>query len=585
MANNLWDTSVPQATARLNDDETVRPSNHLPELDSFRQLAQLRAQSLQHRASGAPSVSPAFARIASGGLLSSPLESGLTTGQLEALPTDFQGLATGMASHQAANADRLSQLREDRRLRAVQRLAAERSAREPADWLMEDASRVGSATVASSSNQGPTCAICQDTVADGEELVILRCAHMYHAQCMDLWVAQGVADEIEATCPQCRGDIAGNVRQRYSPSGPQAFAIGTPPQTPRSSFQSVASASVPASPGVPEQPESSMPWWPTDGAHPTEAFEYHAATQLTGKCSVIVDSGAWTNLIGEKLARELAKKAIAAGMRPKQTKMDNPLSIQGVGNGSQKCDWEMHCPIAVPQVGDETKRHTFTAPVVQGTGKDLPGLLGLRSLEQQRAILDTGSRTLIFPGPGDVEISLPPGSVRVPLEKAPSGHLVMVIDEYHKLISQTGGVPSRVTHLLSEPAGPPANDSAGAPANNQTARRHPPVQPPLSRKTRITGQMTSTRPAAATSIVEGGAGRLASLARPRADRGHRIRTHSLHNPLPILAPAAKFRKLLLPNLPAYRKRLGRPRSQPTLGQPRWHNPLPENRSGQLRLPL
>ena len=94
---------------------------------------------------------------------------------------------------------------------------------------------------------------------------------------------------------------------------------------------------------------------------------------------------------------------------------------------------------------------------MQGTGKDLPGLLGLRSLEQQRAILDTGGRTLIFPGPGDVEISLPPGSVRVPLEKAPSGHLVMVIDEYHKLISQKGGVPNKVTHLLSETGTAPAN--------------------------------------------------------------------------------------------------------------------------------
>ena len=96
MANHLWDTSVPQATARLNDEEIVRPSNNLPELDSFRQIAQLRAQSLQHRASGAPTVSPAFARLASGGMLSSPLGSSLTTGQIEALPTDFQGLASGM---------------------------------------------------------------------------------------------------------------------------------------------------------------------------------------------------------------------------------------------------------------------------------------------------------------------------------------------------------------------------------------------------------------------------------------------------------------------------------------------------------
>ena len=174
-------------------------------------------------------------------------------------------------------------------------------------------------------------------------------------------------------CPQCRGDISGSVRQRYSPAGPQAYAIATPPQTPRSSFQSVTSASVPASPGVPNRTESAMPWWPVDGAHPNEVLEYHAATQVTGKCSVIVDSGAWTNLIGEKLARELAKKAIAAGMRPKQTKMDNPLSIQGVGNGSQTCDWEMHCPIAVPQVGEETKRHTFSPHrLCKGPAKTFP---------------------------------------------------------------------------------------------------------------------------------------------------------------------------------------------------------------------
>ena len=150
--------------------------------------------------------------------------------------------------------------------------------------------------------------------------------------------------------------------------------------------------------------------------------------------------------------------------------MESPLSIQGVGNGSQKCDWEIHCPIAVPQVGEPTKRHTFTAPIVQGTGQNLPGLLGLRSLEQQRAILDTGSRTLIFPGPGDVEISLPPGSVRVPLEKAPSGHLVMVIDEYNKLISQKGGVPGKVTHLLSEttPGNPGANPPGTSASSSST---------------------------------------------------------------------------------------------------------------------
>ena len=70
-------------------------------------------------------------------------------------------------------------------------------------------------------------------------------------------------------------------------------------------------------------------------------------------------------------------------------------------------------------------------------------------MEQQRAILDTGGRTLIIPGPGDVEIRLPPGSVRIPLEKAPSGHLVMVVDDYDNLPHNSGGLEQRKTHFLA----------------------------------------------------------------------------------------------------------------------------------------
>ena len=72
------------------------------------------------------------------------------------------GLASGMANLQMTNAERLSQLREDRSLKAVQRLAAERAAREPDDWQMEDASRVGSA----SSRSGAIAKSSGSTVAN-----------------------------------------------------------------------------------------------------------------------------------------------------------------------------------------------------------------------------------------------------------------------------------------------------------------------------------------------------------------------------------------------------------------------------------
>ena len=78
-------------------------------------------------------------------------------------------------------------------------------------------------------------------------------------------------------------------------------------------------------------------------------------------------------------------------------------------------------------------------------------MLGLRSMEQQRALVDTRGQALILPGPGEIEIALPPGSVVVPLEKAPSSHLVMVIDDYENVGHHRGGIPPRSTNFLANP--------------------------------------------------------------------------------------------------------------------------------------
>ena len=77
---------------------------------------------------------------------------------------------------------------------------------------------------------------------------------------------------------------------------------------------------------------------------------------------------------------------------------------------------------------------------MEGTGSHLPGLLGLEALEAQGAILDMGRTMLMFPGSGEVKMELPPGSQEIPLQKSPSGHLVMVIDDFENL-SKKGGVP------------------------------------------------------------------------------------------------------------------------------------------------
>ena len=51
-----------------------------------------------------------------------------------------------------------------------------------------------------------------------------------------------------------------------------------------------------------------------------------------------------------------------------------------------------------------------------------------------------GSEMLTFPGPGSYKIDWSPGTVRVPLKTAPSGHLVFIVDAYGKLHKKAGGI-------------------------------------------------------------------------------------------------------------------------------------------------
>ena len=85
-----------------------------------------------------------------------------------------------------------------------------------------------------------------------------------------------------------------------------------------------------------------------------------------------------------------------------------------------------------------------------GTGAELPGFLGLKSLESLRAALDMGRQQLILPGGGEPEITWPPGTIIVPLDRAPSGHNVMTIDAYERVVQDArGGVPDRSLQLRS----------------------------------------------------------------------------------------------------------------------------------------
>jgi len=101
-------------------------------------------------------------------------------------------------------------------------------------------------------------------------------------------------------------------------------------------------------------------------------------------------------------------------------------------------------PIACRNDDDgQSKLHRFEVPTLEGSGGDVPALLGLRSISAKQGVLETktGSERLSFPGPGGYKIEWSPGTEHFALEKAPSGHLVIPCDGFADVPTSTGGLP------------------------------------------------------------------------------------------------------------------------------------------------
>lgn len=150
---------------------------------------------------------------------------------------------------------------------------------------------------------------------------------------------------------------------------------------------------------------------------------------------IIVDPGAYTNLIGEDTARIFAAMAVKNGHEPKQWRMKT-MFIQGVGNGQQRCEWKVSLPIACmfSSESQEPQLCYFEAPVVGGTGSRLPALLGLKSMTAMSAslVMALGKESLLLPfTPDDVDNT--DRCRKCPLSRAPSGHLVLLIDHWNAL--------------------------------------------------------------------------------------------------------------------------------------------------------
>ena len=282
------------------------------------------------------------------------------------------------------------------------------------------------------------CSICADQFQAGDRVCRLTCRHMFHAQCWDSYVNANRSRAEFSHCPNCRGagtlmaiwnyvdangsitqEVGGRTAENLLEARSERHSISTPPaSSPRQNEPNHAATS------------SSTFVVQTSEGPPS----YHIRTRLAdGRPSITIDPGSVGNLCGDKWAKEVARAAAQNHHKPTYEKRPRPLTVSGVGHGSQECHYDCKLPVALQQTeGRGSVLGSLTAPAVANS--DLPGLLGLNALRKNRAILDFSTLRLHFCGPAGIEMEkhLPPGSESFQTELAPSGHMVLPCCEFQR---------------------------------------------------------------------------------------------------------------------------------------------------------
>ena len=150
---------------------------------------------------------------------------------------------------------------------------------------------------------------------------------------------------------------------------------------------------------------------------------------------MLVDLGSRINIIGGNTEREFALEAERHGYKTSYEQRKHRLNVNGVGSGSAPCDEEAHLPIAVQFEDHPATLDNYKANIANGSGSDLPAILGSQSMQDKDAVilLRKGKEMIVFPGPGGYKIEWSPGTKRLPMVPAPSGHLVIPCDKYDEI--------------------------------------------------------------------------------------------------------------------------------------------------------
>ena len=291
-----------------------------------------------------------------------------------------------------------------------------------------------------------TCTVCLEDFLPGDHVGRLTCGHVFHCICLGELAMHNPTshepEQLSVECPNCREQATVGHAWHY----PRLITVPGTPTAEDTPLPEAEAGELTATPQPqredtgeflsPESHQAAFPWWPvpdlpadtsTQPDADIRSQSYHTSVRLaSGRVGLLIDPGSYGNLVGEEW---LIHAAAQMQREPGYVQRAQPLQVGGVGKGAQMCNRDCRLPIAISRQDGSTALGTFSSPVVSSSG--CPALLGLRSLQENRAILDLSRNQLHFAGPGDITLVLPSGSETYQFEVARSGHLLLPCDAFN----------------------------------------------------------------------------------------------------------------------------------------------------------
>ena len=175
---------------------------------------------------------------------------------------------------------------------------------------------------------------------------------------------------------------------------------------------------------------------------------YHSNARISDGEGLLVDTGAVLNLTGDswtnRMEAVVAQQDLPSESQLSYGDLEIPQNVMGVGKEADVATKMVNMPIGLT-TADGGVNANYTATVLPNS--DVPALLGLNCMQKSKAILDLREdkcHMWIANNLDDLEITVKPGRemnvTKMPMVKAPSGHLILKCTDFPSQVSSETGV-------------------------------------------------------------------------------------------------------------------------------------------------